>query len=170
MDQFLPVGRLGKVHGLEGFLRFQLEEKYLDDVAKAGVLFIGHPKSPLPYFIAEIKEGSVLLVRFDDVDNRERAQLISGQEVFLRESDLTDDNDKDTSSIYLRLAGFTMIDALEGEIGTIKSIEEFPQQVIAMVDFQGKEVMIPLNDHFVRGIDSKNKQVFTELPEGIFSL
>ena len=170
MEKFVTVGRLGKVHGLDGFLRMQLEKPFLEDIAQAGVLFAGHPKMPVPYFIAEIKGGSALLVRFEDIHSREEASLLSGQVVYLRQSEVSATKNVDRDNPYMNVKGAQLIDVHLGTVGPIVDVQEYPQQIMAIVQYQDSEVMVPLNDQFVLRIDSARQEVHTDLPDGLFAV
>jgi 16S rRNA processing protein RimM len=171
METFVRVGKLGKVHGLEGFLRLHLEEVYLKDVANAGVLFAGHPRTPLPYFIESVKGGPVLLVRFEEMTSRDAAAPLSGEDIFLRESDISEVSDQQDSADYEDLAGYQVHDAQAGPVGEITEVLEYPQQWMAIIQREeGQEIMIPLNEVFVQAIDEDKRIVHTDLPEGLLSL
>jgi 16S rRNA processing protein RimM len=170
METFVRVGKLGKVHGLEGFLRLHLEDIYLEDVAKAGVLFAGHPRTPLPYFIESVKGGPTLLVRFEDMANREDATPLSGQDVYLRETDISEASDDQDGPDYEDLVGYQLHDTQAGTLGEIAEVLEYPQQWMAIIQRDDQEVMIPLNEVFVQSIDKGKRIVHTDLPEGLLSL
>jgi len=170
METFVRVGKLGKVHGLEGFLRLNLEEIYLEDVANAGVLFAGHPRTPLPYFIESVKGGPILLVRFEDMTSREDAAPLSGQDIYLRETDISDSPDQPEGPAYEELVGYQLHDAQAGPVGEIAEVLEYPQQWIAIIRRDDQEIMVPLNEVFVQSVDEGQQVVHTDLPEGLLYL
>lgn len=170
METFIRVGKLGKVHGLEGFLRLHLGEAYLKDVANAGVLFAGHPRTPLPYFIESVKGGTILLVRFEEMTSRDDAAPLSGQDIYLRESDISKAFDDQDSTDIEYLAGYQLHDAQAGPVGEITEVLEYPQQWMAIIQREDQEIMIPLNEVFIQSIDEDKRVVHTDLPQGLLSL
>jgi 16S rRNA processing protein RimM len=72
--------------------------------------------------------------------------------------------------IYQYLKGYKMMDDLLGELGDIQSVEAYPQQEIAIVNYQNKEVLIPLNEFVISDIDNDNQIVNVSLPEGLLDI
>lgn len=168
---YVQVGRLGKVHGLDGYLRLYLDEEgYLEDAVRSGVLFIGPERSPLPYFLADLKGGKTTLVRFEEINSREKADPLAGQEVYLRQEDLSIEAIPSKGKHYERLVGYTLIDTAVGPVGTIADVEAYPQQWMAIVQHGTQQWLIPLNETFVVAIDEAARTVQTQLPEGLLEL
>lgn len=71
---------------------------------------------------------------------------------------------------YTDLIGFLVIDENHGELGQITDVQEFPQQFVASVNMDGKELMFPLSDDLILGIDSEEEIIEVELPEGLVDL
>ena len=68
---------------------------------------------------------------------------------------------------YKDLVGFIAIDESEGELGEITIVQEMPQQFIATVPMEDAEVMFPLNEDLIVGIDPEEKVVVLRLPDGL---
>ncbi|MGO1521913.1 MAG: ribosome maturation factor RimM, partial [Sphingobacterium sp.] len=68
---------------------------------------------------------------------------------------------------YMDLVGFLAIDELEGELGEISQVQEMPQQFIATVPMEETEVLFPLNEAFIVGIDPQEQVIVLRLPEGL---
>ena len=112
-------------------------------------------------------------MHFEDVPNREAALLLQSRSIFLREQDLIPDVDRSVYDEVLEygfLEGFRMIDAVAGDIGVIQEVIEMPQQEMALIQYDGREVLIPLNQHFITNIDETGKTVNVNLPEGLLGL
>ena len=68
------------------------------------------------------------------------------------------------------LEDFVLFDKEKTRIGSIREIVEYPQQLIAVVEYEGKEIMIPLAEQLIIEIDEENQKLVMELPEGILDL
>jgi 16S rRNA processing protein RimM len=68
------------------------------------------------------------------------------------------------------LKGFFVHEKTYGELGEILEINEFPQQFIATLNYQSKEIMFPLNDDFIVEIDKKANVLRIDLPEGLLDV
>jgi 16S rRNA processing protein RimM len=66
--------------------------------------------------------------------------------------------------------GFIAVDENEGELGEISAINEFPQQLIATVTYKDCEVLFPLNEEIIKGIDVVKNLVFIDLPDGLLDI
>ena len=49
----------------------------------------------------------------------------------------------------------------------MEDIFETPQQLLAQVTYQEKEILIPLNEDFIIKIDNKKKSISLQLPDGL---
>ena len=55
-------------------------------------------------------------------------------------------------------------------LSIISDILEFPQQIMARVDFEGREVLLPLSEGLILLIDHNDRRIEGNFPEGIFEL
>jgi 16S rRNA processing protein RimM len=55
-------------------------------------------------------------------------------------------------------------------IGNVFDMEELPSQIMVYIDYEDKQVMIPLVTDFIIELNHKTKEIFMELPEGILDL
>jgi 16S rRNA processing protein RimM len=68
------------------------------------------------------------------------------------------------------LEGFTAHDEKLGELGVILSVQEFPQQFVATVNYQNKEILFPLNEDFIVEIDEEEQLLYLDLPDGLLDV
>ena len=167
---FVKIGHTKKTYGTKGEMKVFVEDAYVDDFLGASVVFLEIGGKKLPFFIEEIRESGDILVKFEDVDDKNTAVSFSSKKMFLRDTDLTVAPEEVTEMKYRYLEGFTLIDEESGEIGKIEAVYELPQQEMAEVTYQGKQVLIPLNEKLILQIDKKAGQVIMQLPDGLLSL
>lgn len=166
------VGKLGKTFGFDGTLKVRLESTFLPQLRAAEVVFIETSGNNLPYFLEQLTEDNPATIKFEDVNSKEDAQLIAGQKIYLEvaEEDVKGPLGMTEISHWTDLIEFRLEDEKKGPIGTIQEIYELPQQWMASIDYEGEEILIPLNETFVKGIDPAEKVVLTELPDGLLEL
>ena len=63
-----------------------------------------------------------------------------------------------------------MHDAHHGFIGTVIEVLEYPHQAVLSIAFHEKEILIPITDEIVTGIDRDKKQLTTNAPEGLIEI
>ena len=104
----------------------------------------------------------------EDIDTIEKATPLAKKDVYLPNKQKPK---KKAAEFTLKdLLGFTAIDENEGELGKISAINEFPQQLIAAVNYKNCEVLFPLNEEIIKGIDVVKSMVFVDLPEGLLDI
>ena len=170
MDKYIAIGRVSKTHGVDGALKLKIKDRYWDDFAEAKVLFVESAGKVVPYFIEEFRGGHDPIVKFEDLDQREPAQALSGKELFMRESDLLPEAAEVNVSQYERYVGYLLQDEELGELGKIDEVVESPGQYLAFLEYQGRDVTVPLNPVFIKSVDHKAQIVLVDLPEGLLEL
>jgi 16S rRNA processing protein RimM len=172
MEQYIEIGFAGKTHGVKGELKFSVEDTYWDDFEQADVLFLEVAGRKTPYFIEYIKSGHLLLVKFEDVSSREAANALTNRPVFMRRQDVNANmiDAVRVEDMFDLLPGYLIRQTSGEDVGKIKEVLEFPQQIMAVVEYGGKEIFIPLNDVFIREIQQSEKWILMELPEGLLDL
>lgn len=166
----IQVGRLGKLHGVQGAFRLQMEEEgFLECLLETPVVFLEKNGQKLPFFIDQIQEnGPHLLIFFEEIEDREAGLPYVNCALFLRETDIPDDFFRDQGLTYGFLVGFTFVDQTSGFEGTVTAVEDYPQQEIAVVEKEGEEWLVPLNEQLFDTIDRNTKRVTMNLPSGLF--
>lgn len=175
-QEYISIGRTHKAHGLSGELKVSIEPRYLEDFLKNERVFLDYKGVRIPYFIADVRGKGEMIVQFEEVTDRDAAIMLQSKELFLRPQDLLKEEEREfeieeeETLQYAHLQGFMIEDAHVGEIGEIREVLEMPQQEMALVLYQGREVLIPLNERFVVKIDKQAKRVMTDLPEGLLEM
>ena len=154
----VQIGYTKKAFGVKGELKLAIEEAFVLSVENASVLFLEISGKQVPYFVEWLRSEYDLFVKFEEVDSKEMASKLSSKKIFLRKEDLLEDPDIVPHLFYQQYEGYVIHDETHGAIGAILRVEEFPQQEMALVDYKGKEIMIPLNDQLIERIDEQLRQ------------
>lgn len=173
MSDFVQIGYIQKTHGVGGELRISIEEEFLEDFLHCHALFIEQGGHMLPFFIEYIRGASDDILKLEDVGTREEAQKFSACHVFLQQKDLIPAEDRENKPYapqFEFLEGYFAQDKQTGPLGEIIRVDEYPQQEMAVVRFQSREVLIPLHPHFISHIDQDKKTITLDLPEGLLHL
>ncbi len=169
--EYVQIGFTKKTHGIRGEIKVVIEEQFEDVFLEQERVFLDIRGSKQPFFIEHVRGGGELIVQFQDVRQREDALPLQSRGLYLPASELPQETVYPIAEgVYWELNGFSLIDQTAGAIGVIEEILELPQQEMAQVRYQGKAVLIPLNDQFIRSVDKPGKRVFVDLPEGLLSL
>jgi 16S rRNA processing protein RimM len=169
---YVEIGRINKPHGLNGEIKADIDERYWNDVASVDAFFVDLHGSKAPFFIEYIRGKGTLILKFEDIDSKEDASLFSSKRLYLRSQDisLTNEEINDTGLRYSFLEGFMLFDQQAGAVGIIKSVEDFPQQEMACVDFNNKIILIPLLENWIIELDKNSNKIIMNLPDGLLNI
>jgi 16S rRNA processing protein RimM len=164
------IGKIAGTHGLDGrvVLRHQLDGKNI--WSKLGHIFIEiQRESYIPYFIEgqKVLNNEEVLLTLDEIDSMELAKSLSGKNVYLEEEVFSKLKPK---AVTGDMIGFKVTDQTHGELGVVEDLFETPGQVLATVQHKGKELIIPLIDATIIGIDGARRTITVNLPEGLLDV
>ena len=66
--------------------------------------------------------------------------------------------------------GFLAVDETLGELGEITDIDDSTINTLFVIDNDGEEILVPVQEEFIMGIDQENREIIFNLPEGLVSL
>jgi 16S rRNA processing protein RimM len=172
-EELIEIGYTQKPHGVNGELKFYVEENFFEDVEYLKVIFLNIKGNNLPYFIEHVRGADYQIIKFEDINSKEAASPLSFSTAYARKQDLNWSADalaELEELFYNHCVGYRMIDIHDGDLGIIKEIIEYPQQELAVIEVNGKEFLLPLNERTVQKMDNEKKELMVEMPEGLFDL
>ena len=165
-EDVFQIGRLGKTHGVKGEITMQVDDDVFDRV-DAEYLVLEIDGILVPFFMEEyrFRSDTVALVKFCDIDTQQRAQELTGCDVYFPRT-LADDDDEAVS--FSMLVGFDLINAATNlSVGRIDSIDDSTANVLFCLD---NGLLLPANDDLLERIDVKQRQIVMNIPEGLLDL
>jgi 16S rRNA processing protein RimM len=170
-DEYISIGHTKKTHGAAGEIKVVIEDRFLEDFAQTDVVFINILGKPAPFFIEDVRVAGDLLLKLEEIDTPAQAKTLTSSEIFLRKQDLLHVEDEDAPpSTFKIFEGYEIEDEKMGKIGKIIEVVDLPQQELAVVEYEGREVMIPLHPDLIKKIDKKTGTIILNLPDGILDL
>ncbi len=163
------IGYITKTKGLKGEVQVYFEYDEPADLLLESVFAEINGKL-IPFFIStyKLQNNQTGNFYFDDIDTIEKAQTLIRKKLYLSNS--LKPVREDDEFLITDLKGFIVHDQTVGELGEIIEIHEYPQQFVAVVSYQFKEIMFPLNDDLIVEIDVENGILKVDLPEGLIDL
>lgn len=166
----VKVGLITKSHGVDGELVVRAHTGFTSDDLTYEFLFVELDGGLVPYYVEEVrlKNGEEALVKFEYVDTQDEARRLSGAEVFFSREWLdVSEGDFSIGSVI----GFEARDAKVGVLGTIDDIDDSNNaNMLFVINHGGDELLVPVADDFIKSIDTDNKVIYFELPEGLLDL
>ena len=126
----------------------------------------------VPFFMEEyrFRSDSSALVKVEDIDSAEDAQMLVNSDVYLEKKYQEEVEDDNVSLNYF--IGFTMTDRDTGKtIGEIVDIDDNTDNWLFIVERKnGEEVLIPAHEEFIAEIKQEEKIMVMDLPIGLLEL
>lgn len=169
IEDCFRIGSILKTKGLKGEMVLYVDFDNLADI-EFDALFIEIGGKLAPFFVESVKynhNGQAYLY-LEDVDTIEKATPLVKKNVYLPNK-LKPVKGEEEFTLF-DLVGFTAVDENEGELGEVIDVQEYPQQIIATVNFKGQEVLFPLNEDIIVGIDVVREILTVDLPEGLLDI
>jgi 16S rRNA processing protein RimM len=172
-ENYRNIGKLVAVFGLQGELVLLHRLGKKTSLKGLKMLFLEDKKDEmLPWFIenTRIKGVDDLYIKLEGIDTKEAARTVVQKEVWLTEDDFEQFAGK---SAPISLVGFRLLDGPAGsevDLGPILEVIEQPHQVLAKIDLEGKEALIPMHAGTLKKVDQKARLVYVELPDGLLDV
>ena len=133
-------------------------------------IFFDIDGSRVPFKVKGVEEGQHFVISLEDVDGRQESDKLTGKEIWVPLEQIKSRHQKSPRNIKAKWEDYTIHDEKTGVSFPIIRTEEFPQQLMAIVEANGKEMMIPLHDQLIVDIDKDQKVIRMEIPEGLMEL
>jgi 16S rRNA processing protein RimM len=165
-EDVYKIGRLGKAHGVKGEVSFQFDDDIFDRV-DADYLVLDIDGILVPFFMEEyrFRSDSVCLVKFCNVDTQQRAQELTGCDVFFPRA-LAEKGDEMPS--LSMLVGFEIVNAANGKtVGRVAAIDDSTANILFEME---DGMLIPANDDLIEVIDAEQQQIKMNIPQGLLEI
>lgn len=164
------LGKIVKKYSFKGEVLVKLDTDEPELYEHLDALFIDLRDSLVPFFIesSQLHKSELLRVKFEEVDAEDDADSIIKCDVYLPLKFLP--KLEDDKFYFHEVIGYTVEDVNFGKVGIIKSINDSTAQSLFEIDRDGIEILIPMNDAFIKKVDKKKKLIIVETPEGLIDL
>ena len=165
-EEVYKIGRLGKAHGVKGEVSFQFDDDIFDRV-DADYLVLDIDGILVPFFMEEyrFRSDTVCLVKFSGIDTQQRAQELTGCDVFFPRA-LAEEGDEMPS--LASLVGFEIVNDADGEtVGRIAAIDDSTVNILFELE---NGTLIPASDELITDIDAEQRTIKMNIPEGLLDI
>jgi 16S rRNA processing protein RimM len=165
----VKIGKVNSTHGVKGEVTIT---HLLSDVKEfkswPAVMIEIMQGSFIPYFIESYKVlgGSELLVKFDDIHSKETARDITGCNIYA--SPLVTVKSL-IQNQWTDIIGYAILNN-NIVVGNVAEVTAGVGQDYFKILNKDKEILIPIQDTFIKNIDAVTQQIFLELPEGFLEI
>ena len=120
------------------------------------------------HFLLNEVLSELLRVKFENINGDEDADPLINSHLFLPLDLLP--KLIGNKFYFHEIIGFKVTDSSFGEVGLITGVNESTFQPLFEIDRNGKEILIPLIDNFIKNVDRDNKTIQLEVPEGLIEI
>jgi 16S rRNA processing protein RimM len=164
------LGKIVRKHSFRGGVVAKLDTDEPELYQNLESIFVLLNNNLVPFFIDQIllQKGNQLRLKFEDVDSEADANAIMGAGLYLPLEFLP--KLKGNKFYFHEIVNFEIEDVNFGLFGVIKRVNDRSAQPLFEIDFNGKEIFVPMIDDFIKKVDRKNKKILVETPEGLIDL
>ena len=171
----LEVGQLFKPHGIKGEMSAELD--YGLEPADVRCFLIEIDGIFVPFFVAESRRrgSDSWLIRLDGVNDEKQAMAFVNTTLYAVKAELPEEilEDTDEEGVHLYdLVGYTLCDeASKSAVGVITAIDDSTANVLMSIEAaDGDTLLVPFAEELVTALDTENKSLTLELPQGLTDL
>ena len=164
------LGKIVSKHSYKGEVLVKLDTDEPEIYENMESVFVSLGHSLVPFFIekSRLHKSSLLRISFEEVKDEESADRMMGAELYLPLSMLPALSGN--KFYFHEVIGFSLMDEVHGFVGTITGVNDMSNQALFEADFEGKKLLIPINDEIITTVDRANKQIAIKTPEGLIDL
>ena len=124
----------------------------------------------VPFFLEHIyiRNKGFAVAKFETIDNDKGALMLLKCGLYLPLDALPETEGNEF--YHFEIENFKVIDEVHGDIGIVKHIIDLSGNPIIQIDFNGKEILIPKQDQFVKEIDWDEEILHINAPEGLIEM
>lgn len=170
-EEVYKIGIFNKPHGVHGELLFTFTDDIFDRVESEYVVCLLEGIF-VPFFIEEysFRSNSTALMKLKDVDTAEEARMLTNVEVYFPVRLAEADGKGSSGLTWNCLVGFRMKEVHCGHIGEVTDVDTSTANTLFVVNHGGNELLVPVREEFIAGIDMEHRVITVSLPEGLLDL
>ena len=165
-EKFTEIGLIRRSHGYKGHAKLSIADSYIEDLKKQEFVFIEIDGYKVPFRIEELNDEKDLIIKLKGCESSEAISKYQLLTLHLLTRDISLVEEHPLTRPHA-LVDMHIHDINEGNIGQIIRVDEYPQQLMAIILIDQKEVMIPLHKTLIKEISHDDQIIKMDLPEGL---
>lgn len=167
-NDYVELGYIEKAHGLKGEVKAKFDVYDMSEYEKCKSFFLAIKDGPLQNL--KVKRMNLIgngqaIIKFEGINFRDEADAIKGATIYFPEAALP--TLAEGKFYYFQIIGYEVEDETHGRLGKVTDVIETSAQDVLVLEYQGKDVLIPMTDEFVKRADHQTKLMHTAMPEGL---
>lgn len=171
-DKCFFLGYVTKPKGLKGEVSIKLDTDQPHRYNGLDAVFVAMDNSDqlVPFFFTSMKvnDRGQATGKFEGVNTQADAKDMQGRELYLPLEALP--KLKGNAFYFHEIIDFEVEDAEHGILGRVKEVQDDGPQALLVIKEGPREILLPITDDFVTGIDREKKLLHVSTPEGLVDL
>jgi len=172
IEECYELGKIVKPHGLKGEVSIFLDVDYPEDYEEMDSVLVELNGELIAFEIEQIRilpnKPKTALVKLATIDKIEQTDDLIGATLYLPLDVLPELGE--TEFYYHEVIGFDVVDEKLGNIATIDTVYSFTEGSLLVLEYKGKEVLVPINDETIVEVDREKKVLRVNLPDGLLDV
>ncbi len=170
-DDCFFLGSITKLFGFKGEVVIFIDSDEPEKYANLDAVFVETGGKLIPYFVERTdlrNKSNQLTVKFQDINSDEQAQHLLSRDLYLPLSllpPLTGD-----AFYFHEIEGYSVKDHVKGPIGKVLQVLDYPGNPLFEIEFEGKQILIPVKDEFIEKTDRENQIIYLKAPPGLIDI
>lgn len=169
-EECFYLGKIVKKHSFKGEVVIKLDTDEPELYGNMESVFVDLGGNLVPFFIekSSLSKGTMLRIKFEDVNSEEEADMMMRSGIYLPLDLLP--KLEGNKFYFHEVIGFKVIDKNHGEVGELININDTAAQPLFEIERDDKQIFIPMIDDFIKKVDRENRVIQVETPEGLIDL
>lgn len=147
-----------------------IDTQYKSYIKKDVFIFFDLDGSKVPFQITNVDDGNHFVISLQDVTNKNDSDQLNNIEFFIPLDSVKARHKHSPKNIRGKWDEYRIMDEQTKIMYDVIRVEEFPQQLMAIIEIENKEILLPLSDQLISSIDKENKIIRMMIPEGLLDL
>ncbi|KAB1230483.1 ribosome maturation factor RimM [Chryseobacterium viscerum] len=163
------LGKITRRHGLAGNVILKLDTDQPELYNKLESIFVEINGLLVPFFIEKSSWSKLDALNLAFKGSSEAmVDQVLGKSVYLPLATLPKLSGK--QFYYHEIIGYNILDENDNDCGVIRSVNDQTAQTYFILNFEGKEIVIPMIKDWVLEVDREERIIKMQLPEGLMDV
>ena len=168
-DDCFELGYFTRTKGLRGELQAFLDVDDPSYYQRLDSVLISIDHDLVPFAIERITvQGAIAVLKLEGIDHIDQASELKSHKLHLPLTSLP--QLKPDQFYFHDLINYKIVDRKMGELGIVGSIYNLPNNDLFAVEYQGREVLIPIHNDLIHKVDKDKKIILVDMPDGLLDI
>ncbi len=168
LGELSNIGNSMKPFGNDGAIKVNFSLDIKDFSLKNKFIFFELGGCMIPFRVLEESQNKNHLIVIENYTSPEEVNFLRNKSIFFLKSELPKSK---SSNDVPQMIGFKVMIKSDADFdGTLLRMEEYPSQMMAIIQSQETEVLIPWNENFISEIDFESRIIHFDIPDGLLNL